>query len=223
MIQQNVVAQHNCDPLTQPEPEPESTQCHSDANRAPRGLSTTSKQRPSSRGTLQLTRAISDPSVDQQQPSKQTPISARGSRAGGFGATAPIRSSSHVDADGGSPKEFNSSAQSTSAKKYSPDYFLSILGDGPSVPRSPGLVLYTERDLAVECGSILEGLQKPSDHWEDRMAALSRLQALACIDAVDFESFPTLLKGMQEQVHPVLHTYFVVIYWCEMCCRSQSR
>lgn len=181
------------------------------ASKTPRGLSSTSRPRSSSRGPAagapHLTRAISEPLEDRPtKSSQQSRVSGTGGfgRAAALGATAPIRSSTQGgrEASDASPKEFNPNTPSSVAKKFSPDYFLSILGDGPSLSRNTGLVLYTERDLAGECATIVEGLMKPSDHWEDRMAALERLQGLICMDAADFDTFPSILKGMHEQVSP---------------------
>ena len=46
------------------------------------------------------------------------------------------------------------------------------------------------------------------------MAALARLQSLACVGAIDFDIFPNLLRGMHEQARiEVLNNAFII---CEL-------
>ena len=144
----------------------------------------------------QLRRAHSDPTDSDISVNSHN----RGPPAS-LAATAPIRgnvSRANTQDSAGSDAEAFGTGPSSN-RKFSPDYFYAIMTDGPPLPTSIAPI-YTERDVGTAFTNISEGLTKPADHWEDRMAALQRLQALSCTDALDYDSFPLHLKGIHEQV-----------------------
>jgi hypothetical protein len=152
-----------------------------------------------------LVRAVSEPT----EVAKVAQQSGGTFKTNNFAATAPVRhthkrsTSMHSEGSDGDVMEarmYINGLPSDSNRKFNPDYFLSILADGPSLRPNNAVMMYTDRDLSSQCAIVTEGLQKPSDNWEDRMMALSRLQSLACMDAIDFDTFPLLLKGMHEMV-----------------------
>lgn len=158
-----------------------------------------------------LQRAVSDPvrseavdvsnDVGTAPVKKATVSSARASLA----ATAPARgivrqASAGLEVESAEslpPVPLN--LNSGSNRKYSPDYFFSILVDGSPVPvlSTP---IYTEKDLADAFSAVQEGLAKPAELWEERIAALAKVQSLVCGNALSYDNFPALLRGLQELV-----------------------
>jgi hypothetical protein len=158
-----------------------------------------------------LQRALSDPTRSDYTetpkdviaaPVKKSAMSTRASLAAtapprGLGRPTPLAG---VDVEGSEtsppvPLSLNSS----SSRKYSPEYFFSILVDGSPVP-SLSPPIYTEKDLADTFNSVQEGLTKPAELWEDRIAALSKIQSLVCGNAMTYDNFTVLMRGLQEQV-----------------------
>ncbi len=158
----------------------------------------------------QLRRALSDPS-DNYADVSTAGLSRGLPPPASLAATAPIRSTTSrpntQDSAGGDTEAFG--AGSASNRKFSPDYFYAILTDGPPLPTNTAPI-YTERDVGIAFASISEGLTKPADHWEDRMAGLQQLQALSCSGALDYDSFSVLLKGIHEQV--CIYIYLLGVY-----------
>ena len=152
-----------------------------------------------------LCRTNSDPPQHEEAPGIMVGAFRNGnarSQAASLSATAPVKSLplrlNSLDSNDSNNDGFAVHA-AIQCSKFSTDYFFAVLEDGPSLA-SNLIPLYTERDLMMQFASISAGLSKSSDLWEDRVAALSKLQALVCTDALDFDNFSTLLRDLHELV-----------------------
>ncbi len=74
--------------------------------------------------------------------------------------------------------------------------FLGIIHEGAPIKPTK---IYSEKDLGKLFSSIVEGLHK-SDDWEARIVSLQQLQALACGDGTEYDTFLNYLKGCHELI-----------------------